>query len=170
MTSRRVRARRGAGRRRRRCRGRIGRAGLRQAAPGEHDPGHADRHVDVEDPAPAQVADDQPAETGPRIGTTATGRLTVPPSAGRAGRPPAACVISVVSSGSIRPPPAPWSTRKAIRLPTFQAAPDSDRAERGRRSERRSRWSARRTGQGPAAERDDHAEREQVTRDDPLDG
>ena len=43
--------------------------------------------------------------------------VTVRPSA----LPPAACMISVVSSGNMMPPPAPCTTRQAISEPTFQA-------------------------------------------------
>jgi hypothetical protein len=40
-------------------------------------------------------------------------------------RPPAARRSSVCRIGSISPPPAPWSTRKAIREPVFHARPHS---------------------------------------------
>jgi hypothetical protein len=43
--------------------------------------------------------------------------VTVRPSA----LPPAACMISVVSSGNMMPPPAPCTTRHAISEPTFHA-------------------------------------------------
>ena len=63
-----------------------------------------------------------PAITGPKIGTTTIGRLIADIS-----RPillvPTACTSRVVISGVIIPPPAPWTTRNAIRLPMFQAAP-----------------------------------------------
>ncbi len=43
--------------------------------------------------------------------------VTVRPSA----LPPAACMIKVVSTGSMMPPPAPCTTRQAISEPAFQA-------------------------------------------------
>jgi hypothetical protein len=42
----------------------------------------------------------------------------------------------VVSSGISRPPPTPCSTRKPIRAPTFQAAPDSTDPARNTTSEK----------------------------------
>jgi hypothetical protein len=110
---------------RRKVRARTGsRTIVWQAAPGQHQPCDADWRVHEEYPSPAGIVMIRRLMTGPRIGTTATGRLTVGIS-----RPsrfgPAARVISVVSNGSIRPPPAPCSTRKPIRLATFQAAPDA---------------------------------------------
>ncbi len=70
-----------------------------------------------------------PPRTGPRIGPTAIGRLTVavtrpselaPPGTERAAR-----MARVISSGKIMPAPAPCSTRKAIRLSAFQATEHS---------------------------------------------
>jgi hypothetical protein len=71
-----------------------------------------------------------PPSTGPRIGPTSIGRLTVavtrpndgvlPPPAARAVRIARVCI-----SGKIRPAPAPCTTRKAIRLSAFQAAANS---------------------------------------------
>ncbi len=61
-----------------------------------------------------------PPTSGPRIGPSSAGSatmVTVRPSA----LPPAACMISVVSSGKMMPPPTPWTTRQAISEPTFQA-------------------------------------------------
>src|ERR1700733_2469995 len=76
----------------------------------------------------------RPATTGPKIGTTTIGRLTALIS-----RPicfwPAACTSSVVSSGTIRPPPMPCTTRNAIRLPMFHAAPEATEPARNGASE-----------------------------------
>jgi hypothetical protein len=75
-----------------------------------------------------------PAITGPKIGTTTTGRLIAAIS-----RPilavPTACTSSVVISGVIIPPPMPWTTRNAIRLSMFQAAPQATDPARNRASE-----------------------------------
>ena len=69
--------------------------------------------------------------TGPRIGPRAAGRLTAAIS-----RPTfcpcAACIRIVVISGIITPPPRPWTTRKAIRLSTFQAQAQSTEPSRNR--------------------------------------
>jgi hypothetical protein len=61
-----------------------------------------------------------PPMSGPRIGPSRAGRammVTVLPSA----LPPAACMIKVVSSGNMIPPPAPCTTRQAMSEPTFHA-------------------------------------------------
>jgi hypothetical protein len=70
-----------------------------------------------------------PPATGPRIGTSTAGRLTVAISL-PSGRPPAACTSSVVSTGTSSPPPMPWTTRNAINEPMFQAAPAATDAAR----------------------------------------
>ena len=61
-----------------------------------------------------------PPTTGPRIGPSTTGRLIMAIVRPRL-RPRAACMTRVDSSGSIRPPPMPCTTRKPIRLGAFQA-------------------------------------------------
>lgn len=61
-----------------------------------------------------------PPTSGPRIGPSRAGSatiVTVRPSA----LPLAACMISVVRTGSMRPPPAPWTTRQAMSDPAFHA-------------------------------------------------
>jgi hypothetical protein len=58
--------------------------------------------------------------SGPRIGPSkadSATMVTVLPSA----LPPAACMIKVVGSGNMRPPPAPCTTRQAMSEPTFHA-------------------------------------------------
>lgn len=65
-----------------------------------------------------------PPMMGPRIGPIASGRLTVAMSFGLA-FPPDARTARVCSSGKIRPAANPWSTRKAIRLVSFQASEHS---------------------------------------------
>ena len=76
----------------------------------------------------------RPAITGPKIGTTTIGRLIADIS-----RPiwavPTACTSSVVISGVINPPPMPWTTRNAIRLSMFHAAPQATDPARNRASE-----------------------------------
>src|ERR1700761_3650895 len=70
-----------------------------------------------------------PPSTGPRIGPTAIGRLTVgvtrpsevpPPGTERAAR-----MARVISRGKITPAPPPGPARKAIRLLAFQASEHS---------------------------------------------
>ena len=50
-------------------------------------------------------------------------------------RPPAAWTSSVSSSGTIIPPPSPCTTRKAIRLGMFHAAPHATDPARNTTSE-----------------------------------
>ena len=50
-------------------------------------------------------------------------------------RPPAAWMSSVVRTGISMPPPMPWMTRNATRLPMFQARPQATEPARNRASE-----------------------------------
>lgn len=62
----------------------------------------------------------RPPISGPRMGPSRAGSVTivtVRPSA----LPPTACMISVVSSGSMMPPPAPCTTRQVISAAAFGA-------------------------------------------------
>ena len=62
-----------------------------------------------------------PPITGPRIGPSASGRLTAAIRLLLA-RPPAARTARVCISGKIRPAAKPCTTRKPIRLASFQAS------------------------------------------------
>ena len=62
----------------------------------------------------------RPPSTGPSMGASSTGTdmmLTARPM--RLG--PASCAMSACVSGASRPPTAPWSTRKKMRLGADQA-------------------------------------------------
>lgn len=64
-----------------------------------------------------------PPTSGPRIGPSSAGSATqvvVRPSA----RPPAACMMSVVMTGSISPPPSPCTTRQPMSEPALHARLD----------------------------------------------
>ena len=102
--------------------------------------------------------------TGPSSAGTATTLMTRPMRCG-----PAARASIVCPTGRMIPPPIPWTTRKAMRLPADQAAPLStepvrNSAERGEPQRPRPEALDR-----PAGERDDQRERQQVAGGDPLD-
>jgi hypothetical protein len=61
-----------------------------------------------------------PPRTGPRTGPSAVGTVMTDMILPML-RPPAACMIRVAVSVIIRPPPTPWTTRKAIRAGALQA-------------------------------------------------
>ncbi len=63
----------------------------------------------------------RPPSTGPRMGPSAVGRVTVAMTR-PISRPFAACMISVAMSGIMIPPPMPCTTRKAISAGAFQAS------------------------------------------------
>lgn len=65
-----------------------------------------------------------PPTTGPRIGPSASGKLTVAIRRLLA-RPPAALTPRVCISGKISPAAKPCKTRKPIRLVSLHASPDS---------------------------------------------
>ena len=92
----------------------------------------ADRDVHEEDPAPARVLHEQPRRRPGRGRARAAAAcprtpITRPTRAG-----PAARVSSVMPTGMIMPPPIPCRTRKPIRLPSDQAAPESIEPARNR--------------------------------------
>ena len=92
-------------------------------APREYEGQRADRHVDEEDPAPAEALSRiRPPITGPMTGASSAGTAIA-----AASRPrrcgPAAWARIVESSGKSRPPPRPCTTRNAIRLPADHATP-----------------------------------------------
>ena len=84
----------------------------------------ADRQVDVEDPAPREVVDEEAAEQRADHGRDAEDgaeeALVLPRSRGGTMSPITAIVVTISP-----PPPIPWSARKAISCAMFCASPHS---------------------------------------------
>jgi len=70
---------------------------------------------------------------------------------------PAACMMSVVSTDSSSPPPAPWTTRQAIRESAFQARLDRWSLTRNTVSAKHPQSLAAVPPQSPGGERHRHA-------------
>ena len=124
----------------------------------QDDAEHADRHVDVEDPAPGEIGDDEAADR--------RARAPGPSSAGTVSQAIAAtssCFAAVRSStsrptGTIIAPPMPCRTRAATRNAERIGAAAQDRAD-GEHRDRGAEHRARAVAVGdPAAGRDEHRE------------
>ena len=110
----------------------------------------------------------RPPITGPKIGASSAGTAIAAVSR-PSRRGPAAWARIVCSSGNIIPPPIPWTTRKAIRLPADQATPQSTEPPRKQRERQHPHRLAAEAVDRPAGERDHHRQRQQVSGGDPLD-
>jgi hypothetical protein len=141
----------------------------RQVPPGEHQPGQAHRHVHVEDPAPADVADDQPGHHRPED------RDDDNREADRGHQPPQLAAADRLHEqrGDQR---GHHAAADALDHPERDQAADVPRGAAGDRSGQEQgqrehpHGPPAEPGQRPAAQRDDHGEREQVAGDHPLDG
>ena len=131
----------------------------------QHDAEHADRHVDPEDPAPVEIGRDEAAERRAR----ASGR-SAPAWSARPSRAPGRALGTERSStsrptGTIIAPPMPCRVRASTSCQIAVAKPH--RIEPSMKTTIASAEHAARAEPvgDPAADRDEHREREQVGRD-----